>query len=91
MFTEDASTRVLSSTAYTLTELLEAFKELFNGDEGEVKHEFIAYWTLPAGREGVMELVCFPKRSIKFWAISEVSELVLASKMPPGKIAISKQ
>ena len=79
--------RTLSSTSYTLEELNAAFLCTILGNNDENDDEFgagvIGFWSLPSGPNGVLELLCFPVSSIRFWAISQVSDLVLVDKMPP--------
>jgi len=75
---EGANSVILSDTTYTLAELQTALETAIQSDPVGV----FGFWSLPSGKDGVLELICVRIANIKFWAISETSELVLADKLP---------
>lgn len=74
-FGDGVNKRFLIGTNYTLSELKVAFNAAFDPD---MDTQVLSLWALPTAPNDPIEQYFIPVHRIEFWAISEVSDLVIA-------------
>jgi len=81
VFGDGPSKCFLVGTNYTLDELNAAFNAAF---DPETDTQVLSFWALPSAPNDPIEQYGIPVSRIEFWAISQVSDLVIAgaSDMP---------
>ena len=75
VFGDGPNKRFMVGTSYTRHELNAAFNAAFDPD---MDTQVLSFWALPGAPNDPLEQYGLPIQRIEFWAISEVSDLVIA-------------